>query len=256
MNSLILLFYSFVLFFTLVSCATSYEKNTTDTLAVHTFRREYQNIHLVMGENGKYLMIDSGGYESAPELENDFLSKGINPKDIEMIFITHGHWDHVAGAKYFQDKYKIPVLVGKKDERLLNQGKSDKLCPTDFMAKSRLKEDESHTFQSPKVDKWIESETKLESLVGSKGRIVPLPGHTDGSLILIIGKNVFVGDLFRGSLLGSKPEVHFYICDLQANREDIRKLIKIISPEAEYFYPGHFGPVIQKTEIMTKFEIQ
>ena len=77
-----------------------------------------------MGENGKYLMIDSGGYESAPELEKDFRSKGINPKDIEMIFITHGHWDHVAGAKYFQDKYKIPVLVGKKDEKLLNQGKS------------------------------------------------------------------------------------------------------------------------------------
>jgi metal-dependent hydrolase (beta-lactamase superfamily II) len=114
----------------------------------------------VKGENGKYLMIDAGGYESAPDLEKDILSKGIEPRDIEMILISHGHWDHVAGARYFQEKYKIPVLVGKKDERLLGQGKSDKLCPTDYMAKSRLKDDETHSFQGPKVEKWIETETK------------------------------------------------------------------------------------------------
>lgn len=255
MNRFKFYLYSTLFISILLNCATSYEKNISDDLVVQTFRRDYQNIHLVKGENGKYLMIDSGGYESAPYLENDFLSKGVNPKDIEIILITHGHWDHVAGAKYFQDKYKIPVIVGKKDERLLNQGKSDKLCPTDIMAKSRLKDDETHTFQSPKVEKWIESEIKLESLVGTKGRIFPLPGHTDGSLVFIIGKNVFIGDLFRGSLVGSKPEVHFYICDLKSNRDDIQKLLEIVSPEAEYFYPGHFGPVIQRAEIKNKFQI-
>ena len=200
-------------------------------------------------------MIDAGGYESASSLEKDILSKGVKPGDIELILITHGHWDHVAGARYFQEKYKIPVLVGKKDERLLSQGKSEKLCPTDFMAKSRVKEDEAHSFQSPVVEKWIDTETKLETLTGTRGRIVPLPGHTDGSLVFVIGKNVFVGDLFRGSLVGSEPAVHFYICDIKANREDIQKLLSKIAPDAEYFYPGHFGPVILKDKIKKKFQI-
>jgi len=57
----------------ILNCATSYEKNTTDNLVVQTFRREYQNIHLLKGENGKYLMIDAGGYDSAPDLEKDIL---------------------------------------------------------------------------------------------------------------------------------------------------------------------------------------
>lgn len=198
-------------------------------------------------------MIDSGGYESAPLLEKDILSKGINPKDIEIIIISHGHWDHVAGSKYFQDKYNIPVALGKGDERLLKQRKSDKLCPTNMMASSRQKEDESHTFESPKVDKWIEAETKLESMTSTQGRIIPLPGHTDGSLVVVVGKNAFVGDLFRGSLLGDKPEVHFYICDLGSNREDILKLLESIAPQAEFFYPGHFGPSIKKKDILDKF---
>ena len=240
----------------ILNCATSYEKNTKDNLVVQTFRREYQNIHLVKGENGKYLMIDAGGYESAPDLEKDILSREIEPKNIEMILISHGHWDHAAGARYFQEKYKIPVLVGKNDERLLSQGKSDKLCPTDFMAKSRLKDDETHSFQSPKVEKWTEAETKLETLTGTKGRIVPLPGHTDGSLVFVIGKNVFVGDLFRGSLFGSKPEVHFYICDLEANRKDIQRLLSTIAPDGEFFYPGHFGPVIRREELKKKFLLE
>lgn len=245
----------FFLLYLLANCATSYDKNKMVSFEVQTFRRDYQNIHLVRGQSGKYLMIDAGGYETAPELERDILSKGIDPRDIEMILITHGHWDHVAGARYFQEKYKIPVLVGKGDHRLLTQGKSDKLCPTDFMARSRTKEDEAHAFQSPKVEKWVETETKLESLTSTKGRVVPLPGHTDGSLVFVIGNSVFVGDLFRGSLLGSNPEVHFYNCDLPSNREDIKRLLEVIAPDTEYFFPGHFGPVISRREVKNKFGI-
>jgi glyoxylase-like metal-dependent hydrolase (beta-lactamase superfamily II) len=71
---------------------------------------------------------------------------------------------------------------------------------------------------------------------------VPLPGHTRGSLVVVIGSAAFVGDLFRGAVVGSSAETHFYMCDLDDNQRDIRWLLDTF-PNATVFFTGHSGPV-------------
>ncbi|MEO1574903.1 MAG: hypothetical protein AAFU65_08075, partial [Pseudomonadota bacterium] len=46
------------------------------------------------------------------------------------------------------------------------------------------------------------------------GEIVRLPGHTEGSLVAVVGETAFVGDLLRGSVTGTAARTHFYMCDL------------------------------------------
>jgi len=53
--------------------------------------------------------------EAKDLIEGGIRELGLNPADIKYIFLTHGHTDHWGGARYLQDKYKIPVATGDWD---------------------------------------------------------------------------------------------------------------------------------------------
>lgn len=44
---------------------------------------------------------------------------GLNPADIKLVILTHGHADHYGGAKYLQDTYKVPVALSAADWELM-----------------------------------------------------------------------------------------------------------------------------------------
>jgi len=59
-----------------------------------------------------------------------------------------------------------------------------------------------------------------------QGQVYAWPGHTDGSLVLVVGEHAFVGDLIRGGILdANQPETHFFMCDLEENRARIKELL-------------------------------
>jgi hypothetical protein len=51
-----------------------------------------------------------------------------------------------------------------------------------------------------------------------------------------------VGDLFRGAVVGSSAEIHFFMRDLEDNRRDIQALLERARAAATFF-TGHFGLV-------------
>ena len=61
--------------------------------------------------------------------------------------------------------------------------------------------------------------------------------------MVVLDEVVLVGDLFRGSIVGRSAATHFYICDLEGNRDDVRHVLDEVAPEGQLFFTGHFGPV-------------
>jgi glyoxylase-like metal-dependent hydrolase (beta-lactamase superfamily II) len=227
----------------LVGCATRRDVTTLpEGLTVYTFRRDYTNAHLV-ARGDAFFLVDAGLEENAPALAEDLRRSGFDPAGLRAIVLTHGHADHAGGAAWFQRSFGTPIVAGAGDSPLLRAGANDALCPTSASARGRLASDQAARFTPLAPDRALEAEASLEELVGLPGAVVPLAGHTPGSLVVTVPGAALVGDLFRGAIVGATAETHFYQCDLADNRADVRELLERLAPTAEVFFPGHFGPV-------------
>lgn len=233
---------SLALLVTTSACAHQTQRERHGELEVVTVRVAYNNAHaLQIGE--QTLLIDTGTAAEAAELDRRLRDAGIDPSELAAIVVTHGHADHAGGAQWFRERYGVPIIAGAGDLELLAAGHNDELCPTDRQGRKRLADNQAASFAPVTVDHPISEPTDLSALVGVAATVAPLPGHTAGSLVLVVDELAFVGDLFRGSIVGSSAERHFYMCDVADNDADIATLLSDLAPRATSFYVGHFGPL-------------
>jgi len=93
---------------------------------------------------------------------------GLDPAQIKMVVITHGHGDHYGGASYFADKYHSKILASSVD--------------WDLMA-GKLEFDIPSWGKPPKRDVSVADGDKL-TLGDTTIDVVLTPGHTLGTVSL------------------------------------------------------------------------
>lgn len=208
---------------------------------VHTVREAFSNVHLIAA-GGSYLMIDAGYAKTASDLEARIRGEGIDPKKIVAIVITHGHADHAGGALHFRKKFGTKIIAGAGDQEFMGKGRNDHktLCPTNSRAEGLLDETKAERYASTIADIWISEPTDLKPLVGFPAMVYPMAGHTPGSVVVVSGEAAFVGDLFRGEIVGNGATTHFFMCDLKDNVADIRGFLAGAGKAVTRFFVGHF----------------
>ena len=130
------------------------------------------------------------------------------------VLCTHGHFDHIAGAKYFQTKYSALVYMSKKD--MVVAGRSNFLLKAmKFNGKIVL----------PKFDVLVEGRTIID-IGGASWEMIPCPGHTAGSVVIKASETLFTGDsLYKtGVSLSRLPEANLgqlkvSLCNLIASQD-------------------------------------
>jgi metallo-beta-lactamase class B len=70
------------------------------------------------------ILIDSLYDELVPLIEEGLAKLDLDPRDIKYVLVTHAHFDHAGGAKYFQEKYGATVAMVEQDWQLA-AGKAD-----------------------------------------------------------------------------------------------------------------------------------
>lgn len=76
-----------------------------------SFQKFGAYVYLVKLEK-KNILIDTGSPQTEDELLADLKQLGLNPKDIDLIILTHHHWDHTGGILPFKNK---KIYGSKKD---------------------------------------------------------------------------------------------------------------------------------------------
>ena len=174
---------------------------------------DYQTNCYVLEEKGHYLIIDPGSrYKKILTLLPE------EGAVVDGILLTHGHLDHIGAVDKLVSLFHCPVYISEADMEMarnprLNLSEYDPVVVNSKMTK--IKEGRSHIGNFT-VDTY---ET---------------PGHTQGSLVFVIGNAMFSGDtLFHLSVgrtdlpTGSNSELRNSL-----------KLLKNLDDSLEV-YPGH-----------------
>lgn len=218
--------------------------NTSPSLDVLKINQKSTNIYAIK-TNGKYLLIDSGRPNSNEQLIKELKENNISPSAIDYLILTHAHPDHAGNAFFFQQNFGTKIIAGKGDNEIIMQnGKDTLLCPTGLIGKLVENTIAKEKYEAFDTDIQIEQPFDLKQ-IGLAGQIIPMPGHTPGSLMVKIENSVFVGDIIKGQMLNKdKPARHIFVCDYGQNLMNIEKIAAL--EDVAYWYPGHGGPLRQE----------
>lgn len=188
----------------------------------------YTNMYLIADEETKEgILIDAAG--SIDKIYNYVENMNIK---LKYVVLTHCHGDHIAGLKELRKNYpKIKIIINEDEKEGLTDDTIN-LCtflalPENYIdADILVKEGDAIDFGKLKAE------------------IIHTPGHTAGSMSILINDAVFTGDtLFRNTYgrtdlkTGSEREIMWSIKD---------KLLKL--PENTIVYPGHGAITIIREE--------
>jgi glyoxylase-like metal-dependent hydrolase (beta-lactamase superfamily II) len=121
----------------------------------------------------KCLIIDLGGDFSY--IMNQARRLGLK---VEAVLLTHGHFDHVGGAKYCREN-GIPVYVSAGDFNML----TEKTNLSEYFGFGPLSFSADNVLPNGKIN-----------IAGIEVEVVPTPGHTKGSVCFLIDGKLFSGD--------------------------------------------------------------
>ena len=156
-------------------------------------------VFVIRGKEG-CILVDAGNRGWERKLFRSLANNGVLPEDISLIVVTHVHYDHVGALSAVKERCGCPVAVHKKEQSLLESGLSVLPAGTNPFSDAvlhmgdRLVERGIFGFKPVKADIMVEDEMELTTF-GIDGAIVPTPGHTVGSIsVLLTDHNAYVGD--------------------------------------------------------------
>lgn len=155
----------------------------------------------VIDEGGELTIIDAGLRGHWTELERELAAMGRSLTDIRAVLLTHGDVDHVGYAERLRRATGVPIFVGAADAAEARGEVKKPAAATGRLRIGPLVQFAVYGFRhggmgaTPIADVTpIEGAVTLD--VPGAPRVIPLPGHTPGSVAYHVPlvDAVFMGD--------------------------------------------------------------
>jgi len=188
-------------------------------------------------------MIDSGMPNKLRLFKKVLARHKIDPARIKLIILTHSHFDHCGSAGEIRDLTGAKIAVHESERDCLEQGKV--LIPKGVNLWGKITKPLVFSFKIafPKFtpDILLDNEPYPLSEFGIDGQILHTPGHTTGSVSVILDSGeAFVGCMaHNGFPFRMKPGLPVYAQDINAIKENWKNLV---DKGITFVYPGHGKP--------------
>jgi glyoxylase-like metal-dependent hydrolase (beta-lactamase superfamily II) len=190
---------------------------------IYQFRGEKpgSHVYLIKGDT-KNVLIDTGVAYKFPVLKRRFAELGMHVKDVNLIVLTHEHYDHIGATAFFHRTAVVAAhsLAANKLE-----------LQDEFVTFRKYKDQPSKPFW---VDVWLEDGSIID-LGNYELQVIHTPGHTSGCICLYEPRAglIFTGDtVFAGGTL-SEIAVGGNVSDYV---NSVRRLSNL---KIKQIYPGH-----------------
>ena len=133
-------------------------------------------------------------------------------KNIGLIVLTHGHIDHVDNAAYLSKSFDAPIAMHRNDIALTINSWAEPLSARSLLGKmiiqTSIKSFKQDSIEPFEPQAFLDDGDTLEGY-GIPATIIGLPGHTKGSIGLIVnGTDVLVGDALMNILYPTKTPLY------------------------------------------------
>lgn len=172
------------------------------------------NVYVLVNDKNQAVVIDCGeNYKKLKQAEEQYGFK------IKALILTHAHFDHSGCAKKLQDD-GVKVYISTLDApKLLNDG--------------NLSSHFGRQFEYLTADKTVMDGDVIDEC-GMQFKVISTPGHTDGSICLVIENMLFSGDTLFLECVGRTD------FPTGSRNEMVASVKKLFALNGDYsVYPGH-----------------
>ncbi|WP_246192852.1 MBL fold metallo-hydrolase [Kitasatospora atroaurantiaca] len=205
--------------------------------------RHTVNAYLLLGR--RPVVVDAGTPGSGRRIYEQIAEHGVDPTDVSLIVITHGHIDHFGSAAELHRLTGAPVAGHVADLGPFRSGRvREPYLPTGPMGRLMNRNEKLHGRADPfEPAVLIRGETSLDDF-GIAARIMPTPGHTAGSVSVLTDEGDLVaGDLIANSFMGlipgrpANPPFH------DDPRQNLASLREMLALNPTTLHVGHGTPL-------------
>jgi len=201
----------------------------------------YTKAYLLQGEGN--ILVDAGRPGDENRILRNIAAARLEPGDIDLVLLTHYHFDHIGGAEPLRDATDAPIMIHRDDAEFVRLGGNPELRvvrPIGYALMPLVAPGKASRVKPLAPDIITDGGRSLDEY-GVSAEVLHTAGHTPGSIsILADGGEAIVGDHLMGKILRpSRPDLPFYMNDMKAWKRSTELLL---DKNLVKYYAAHGGP--------------
>ncbi len=182
----------------------------------------YSSVVLVKSDQGPRMLVDCGHYADRSQLFRSLEARQLRLQDIDILVLTHLHFDHCINARFFQWS---TVLVSREEIRY-----AESPAPHDFFVADNWRS---------MLDNLSTHLVSGEEILTDDIRLIRTPGHTPGSISVVAstsrGVYAITSDTAKNVRELVTKDFSLRACTPEVCASSTDRILRM----ANYIIPGH-----------------